>query len=62
MDRLNATSPTETYRVPQDVTYNWEYDNTRAQLVRLYDHAKRDQWDGAERLDWSIDVDPIELF
>jgi hypothetical protein len=58
MDRLRAASPLETYRVPQDVTYNWEYDSTRAQLVRLYEHAKRDQWNSTERLDWSIDVDP----
>jgi hypothetical protein len=26
--------------------------------VRLYEHAKRDQWNGTERLDWSVDVDP----
>ena len=26
--------------------------------MRLYENAKRDQWDGASRLDWSIDVDP----
>ena len=58
MDQLNATTPTETFRVPQDVTYNWNYDNTRAQLVRLYDHAKRDQWDAATLFDWSQDVDP----
>ncbi len=58
MDRLDAQTPVESYRVPQDVTYNWEYDNTRAQLVRLYEHAKRDQWDGSQRLDWSVDVDP----
>ncbi|MBW2393673.1 MAG: diiron oxygenase [Deltaproteobacteria bacterium] len=58
MDRLRADTPLETLRVPQDVTYNWEYDSTRAQLERLYAHAKRDQWDGAERLDWSHDVDP----
>lgn len=58
MDRLRALEPSETFRVPQDVTYNWEYDNTRAQLVRLYEHAKRDQWNSSERLDWGIDVDP----
>jgi len=58
MDHLNAATPTETFRVPQDVTYNWQYDNTRAQLERLYEHAKRDQWNGSERLDWSVDVDP----
>jgi hypothetical protein len=45
-------------RVPQDVIFNWEYDTTRRQLVRLYENAKRDQWDGSVRLDWSIDVDP----
>ncbi len=58
MDRLRAETPRETYRVPQDVTYNWEYDSTRAQLERLYEHAKRDQWNGSERLDWSAHVDP----
>ncbi|MDJ0788119.1 MAG: ferritin-like domain-containing protein [Myxococcota bacterium] len=58
MDRLRADRPIETTRVPQDVTYNWEYDNTRAQLERLYQHAKRDQWDGDKRLDWSTSVDP----
>ncbi len=50
--------PTDELRVPQDVVYNWEYATTRRQLVRLYENAKRDQWDGAVRLDWSIDVDP----
>jgi hypothetical protein len=44
--------------VAQDLTYNWEYDATRARLARLYEHAKRDQWNATSRLDWSIDVDP----
>ena len=26
--------------------------------MRLYENAKRDQWDSTTRLDWSIDVDP----
>jgi hypothetical protein len=50
--------PTEQLSVPQTVTYNWEYDATRKRLMRLYENAKRDQWNGTERLDWSIDVDP----
>ena len=58
MTKMDATQPVETYAVPQDVTYNWEYDNCRDKLVRLYRNAKRDQWDSDERLDWSIDVDP----
>ena len=58
MDRLHPDHPIERYRVPQDVAYNWEYDATRRQLMRLYENAKRDQWDSAIRLDWSLDVDP----
>jgi len=49
---------TETLAVAQNVTYNWDYGQTRQRLVRLYENAKRDQWNGTERLDWSIDVDP----
>ncbi len=58
MDRLHPEQALETYRVPQDLTYNWEYSANRRQLMRLYEHAKRDQWDSAIRLDWSTDVDP----
>ncbi len=50
--------PVEALRVAQDLTYNWQYDDTRARLMRLYENAKRDQWNSTTRLDWSIDVDP----
>ncbi len=56
--RFHPEQAVETLRVPQNLSYNWEYDTTRARLMRLYENAKRDQWDGATRLDWSIDVDP----
>jgi len=39
-------------------TFNWEYDQTRARLLTLYSKGKQKQWDAAERLDWSRDVDP----
>ncbi len=48
----------EEFRVAQELSYNWDYDNDRERLVRLYEHAKRDQWNSTERLDWSLDVDP----
>ena len=48
----------ERITVPQDLAYNWEYDSSRARLMRLYENAKRDQWNSTTRLDWSIDVDP----
>jgi hypothetical protein len=58
LERLNPEQSHETLHVPQSVTYNWEYDATRRRLTRLYENAKRDQWNATERLDWSIDVDP----
>jgi hypothetical protein len=58
LDRLHPARDLETMPVPQDVTYNWAYDATRHQLMRLYENAKRDQWNSTQRLDWSVDVDP----
>jgi len=58
MDRFHPEQAIEKRSVPQDVHYNWEYDATRKQLMRLYENAKRDQWNGTERLDWTVDVDP----
>ena len=58
LDRFHPDQATEAFEVPQSVSYNWEYENTRRRLVRLYENAKRDQWNSTERLDWSVDVDP----
>ncbi len=58
MEKLHPEQPIETLPVAQSIAYNWEYENTRRRLVRLYENAKRDQWNATERLDWSLDVDP----
>jgi len=58
MSHFHPEQPVEQFRVPQDVAYNWEYDVTRAKLIRLYENAVRDQWSATQRLDWSVDVDP----
>jgi hypothetical protein len=49
-----------TWTVPAglDTTFQWEYDQTRERLLALYAKGKQKQWDAAERLDWSIDVEP----
>jgi hypothetical protein len=57
-DQLHPEQKIEFFDVPQSVSYNWAYDATRTRLNRLYENAKRDQWNSTERLDWSIDVDP----
>ncbi|MFJ6838313.1 ferritin-like domain-containing protein [Streptomyces sp. NPDC091209] len=37
--------------------FDWEYDEGRDRLLSLYEKGKQKQWDAAERLDWSIDID-----
>jgi hypothetical protein len=58
LEKLQPGEAVETLGVPQTLTYNWEYDTPRRRLSRLYENAKRDQWNSSERLDWSVDVDP----
>ncbi len=41
--------------------FSWDYDHQDDRLVRLYDKAKRSQWNAATDLDWSIDVDQSHL-
>jgi para-aminobenzoate N-oxygenase AurF len=38
--------------------FTWEYEDQREKLLALYDKGKKQQWDAAERIDWSIDLDP----
>jgi P-aminobenzoate N-oxygenase AurF len=41
-----------------DVTFTWEYDENRDGLLQLYAKGKKQQWDAADRIDWSSDLDP----
>jgi len=60
LERFHPQQPIERIPVSLDVHYNWEYDATRTRLMRLYENAKRDQWNATERLDWRVDVDPAK--
>src|SRR5262245_29373961 len=39
-------------------SFTWEYEDERAKLLALYDKGKKQQWDAAARIDWSLDLDP----
>jgi len=39
-------------------TFTWEYEDGREKLLNLYRKGKNLQWDAAERIDWSQDLDP----
>src|SRR5581483_8285421 len=38
--------------------FTWEYEDGSDDLLRLYSKGKKQQWDAAERLDWTQEVDP----
>ncbi|HEX6082042.1 MAG TPA: ferritin-like domain-containing protein [Methylomirabilota bacterium] len=61
-------SSTYLYRLPVEQTqwkvdgqtttaFTWEYEDGSDDLLRLYSKGKKQQWDAAERLDWSQEVD-----
>ena len=41
-----------------ETCFTWEYDAPREALLQLYAKGKKQQWDAAERIDWSLDLDP----
>jgi hypothetical protein len=62
-------SSTFLYRLPVEQTqwkvdgqtttaFTWEYEDGSEDLLRLYAKGKKQQWDAADRLDWTQDVDP----
>jgi hypothetical protein len=38
--------------------FNWEYEDGREKLVKLYKKGKKLQWDADDRIDWSQELDP----
>ena len=40
--------------------FSWDYAGARGELGKLYDKAKRSQWNATTDIDWSIDVDPLD--
>ena len=43
MTEFHPEQGVEQFRVDQNLAYNWEYETSRAKLMRLYENAKRDQ-------------------
>ena len=69
LEAEDAMSSTFLYRLPVEQTqwkvegqtttaFTWEYEDGSEDLLRLYAKGKKQQWDAADRLDWSQDVDP----
>jgi hypothetical protein len=48
------------WNLPQDylTSFQWEYQDGREALLSLYEKGKTKQWNAAERIDWSLELDP----
>ncbi len=57
-----ATDTTTGWTVESSIAtaFDFDYQGGRDQLLRLYDKGTRRQWVGADRLDWTLDVDPSD--
>jgi hypothetical protein len=60
MDRYPKPMTDPKWHRPQsfETAFTWEYDDGRDKLLNLYRKGKKLQWDAAERIDWSQDLDP----
>lgn len=56
--QLPVTETGWTLEGQTQTAFTWEYEDERAKLLALYDKGKKQQWDAAERIDWSLDLDP----
>jgi hypothetical protein len=67
--RLEESLQTRMYTLPLEQTrwqvpggattvFDWNYDTGRERLLGLYEKGKEKQWNAADRLDWSVEIDP----
>lgn len=60
LDRFPRPVASADHQVAQSFAthFRWEYQDGREKLLNLYAKGKRLQWDAADRIDWSQDLDP----
>jgi len=55
--RIPEGAETDRVTTTFETCYSWNYEGARRELRTLYEKAKRDQWNAADALDWTINVD-----
>jgi hypothetical protein len=56
-DRDTLDAVIHEVRLQSDVLFTWDYEQSRSALVKLYEKAKKSQWNGTTDLPWDTDVD-----
>jgi hypothetical protein len=62
-DLYSTPVSTDTWNVPMagNARFSWEYDDSRDRLLALYQKGKDKQWDAQKRIDWDLEVDPVNV-
>src|SRR6266699_4332144 len=62
-DLYNTPITTADWSVPTAgaARFSWEYDDGRDRLLALYQKGKDKQWDAQKRIDWDLEVDPVNV-
>jgi hypothetical protein len=60
---VSPVEPGATWNVPVTgaARFSWEYDEGRDRLLSLYQKGKDKQWDAQKRIDWDLEVDPVNV-
>ena len=60
-DKYTEVPDPYSWEVPSvgSARFTWEYDDGRARLLSLYQKGKDKQWDAESRIDWTLDINPM---
>ncbi|HUE58190.1 MAG TPA: ferritin-like domain-containing protein [Acidimicrobiales bacterium] len=61
IERSDVDEVVHTIHEENDVLFTWDYERSRPALVKLYEKAKKSQWNATTDLDWSTEVDNEKL-
>ncbi len=59
VQQRGKSSATTTVDLSYPATFIWDYERESPSMARLYEAAKKKQWNATTDVDWGIDVDPL---
>ena len=61
IERSDVDEVVHTIHQESDVLFTWDYDRSRPALVKLYEKAKKSQWNATTDLEWDTEIDNEKL-
>ena len=61
IERSDVDEVVHTIHQENDVLFTWDYERSRPALVKLYEKAKKSQWNASTDLEWDTQIDNEKL-